>query len=88
MRLPSPLQTNQEVSCALRVLERLPQLVQGTEAEVEVCNHFRTGGSIFVIVGFPGGDSDIKEHESGAKDNGDNLVVHAAECIVFFVDLE
>lgn len=88
MRLPSSLQTNQEVSCALCVLERLAQLVQSTEAKIKICNHFRTGGPVFVVAGLPGGNGDVEEHKRSAEDDRDDLVVHAPECIVFLVDLE
>jgi hypothetical protein len=94
MCLPPSLQSNEEVPGTLRVFEGLAELVEGAEAEIQICDHF--GVARVWLAGFAGlvghewgaGDGDEEEHQCGAEDYRHDLVIHSAEGVVFFVDVE
>lgn len=94
MSLPASLKGNEEVPGAFRVFKRLAQLIEGAEAKVQIGDHFGIARVWLAdFAGFAGhkwgaGDGDEEEHQCSAEDYCHDLVVHSAEGVVLFVDVE
>lgn len=94
MRLPPSLKRNKVIPRPLRILKRLTQLIKRPETKIQVRNHLRiTRVRLTRFARFSGhqgraGDRHEEEHECCAEDDGDDLVVHAPEGVVFFVDVK
>jgi hypothetical protein len=93
MCLPTALESDEVITRALGVLERLTKLIESAEAKIEISHHLGAAGVRWTIARFAGtqrgtGDCYKEQHQGCAENYCHDLVVHASEGVVFFVEVE